>query len=343
MKKYKKFMLTFSLALSVLTFNPLKASAEKIIINHDVSPGVNVRSEKNDKAPILGGIDYQDIYEVKDEDKYWITVSYKGQDAYVGKKWFLKLYDYKLIEDAPLKETRSNKSKTLKTLKKDKDEITILKIYSKGIAKVIYDDTIGYVDIKNLDLSKKDEKDQERHKDRIKYINSILEKYEDFGKNQDYEYVGGNFIKERKDVVDEEVEQEEVQYIEELISYEYFDVTGTGSDIYWYATKFIGNPYVYGGNDLLHGIDCSGFTQQVYGKFGIGLPRIAQDQYYVGKSVRLGEERAGDLVFYGTSPSHITHVAIADGNGGIVHASSPRTGIITSYIGNPIGIKRIVE
>lgn len=56
-----------------------------------------------------------------------------------------------------------------------------------------------------------------------------------------------------------------------------------------------------------------------------------------------GQEKAGDLVFFGTSLYNITHVGIADGYGNMVHASSPRTGIIISPIRNPISIKRIVN
>ncbi|MDD7304965.1 MAG: C40 family peptidase [Peptoniphilaceae bacterium] len=336
MKDFRKIVLSLALAGCIFSFPSNKARAEKIIINHDISPGVNVRSEKSDDAPILGGIDYQDIYDVKSEDDYWIKINFEGKDSYVGKKWFFKLYDYKIINDCKLKKDLSKKSENLKSLKKDKDKVTILEICPNDMAKVIYKDSIGYVDIKNLDISQKKTEDKKRHIARINYINKNLNKYEDFGQIEQYNYDKGNFIKERK-------EEEEIQYTEQEITYDYYEVSGDGADIYWYACNFLGNPYVFGGNDLLRGIDCSGFTQQVYKEFGISLPRIAQDQYYVGEDINLGEENAGDLVFYGTSPSNISHVAIADGNGGIVHASSPKTGIIRSYIGNPIGIKRIIE
>ena len=131
----------------------------------------------------------------------------------------------------------------------------------------------------------------------------------------------------------------------EEVEYVYYTVDGDdiGSKAYNFATNFIGNPYVWGGTSLTNGVDCSGFTQQVYGKFGIGLPHFAQSQADYGKTINLGEEKAGDLVFFGTSLSNITHVAIADGQGGIVHAANPRDGIITSGIGNPIIIKRLIE
>ena len=44
-----------------------------------------------------------------------------------------------------------------------------------------------------------------------------------------------------------------------------------------YALNFVGNPYVYGGNSLTNGTDCSGFTMLVYANFGVSLPRSAPD------------------------------------------------------------------
>ena len=117
----------------------------------------------------------------------------------------------------------------------------------------------------------------------------------------------------------------------------------TGIDLYSYAVQFLGNPYVFGGEDLYNGIDCSGFTMRIYQTLGIGLPHFAQSQQRYGLEIPFGEEKAGDLVFFGTSLYNITHVGIADGYGNMVHASSPRTGIIISPIRNPISIKRIVN
>lgn len=101
-----------------------------------------------------------------------------------------------------------------------------------------------------------------------------------------------------------------------------------GSQIVQYACQFIGNPYVWGGNDLYNGIDCSGFTCAVYGHFGISLPRWSGDQRNVGTAVSLAEAKPGDLVCYSG------HVAIYMGNNQIVHASNsapyPAGGIKTS-------------
>lgn len=94
-----------------------------------------------------------------------------------------------------------------------------------------------------------------------------------------------------------------------------------GTDVVAYAQQFIGRPYVYGGESLTNGIDCSAFVQQMYGRFGISLPRTSYEQRNVGKAVSYENAQPGDIICY---PGH---VAIYMGDGRIIHASSPRTGI----------------
>ena len=95
-----------------------------------------------------------------------------------------------------------------------------------------------------------------------------------------------------------------------------------GAAVVAYARQFIGNPYVYGGNSLTNGIDCSGFTQQIYAAFGVSLPRVDSAQALCGVEIPLSQAKAGDLLcYYG-------HVGIYNGSGGIIHASSPGVGIV---------------
>lgn len=101
--------------------------------------------------------------------------------------------------------------------------------------------------------------------------------------------------------------------------------------------QFVGNRYVWGGTSLTNGIDCSGFTMQVYARYGVGLPHHAASQPAYGKRISASEAKPGDLFFYG-SGSSISHVGIYIGNGQIVHASNARTGIkiSTAYYRTPI-------
>lgn len=116
--------------------------------------------------------------------------------------------------------------------------------------------------------------------------------------------------------------------------------SGSGSSIASYAESFVGAvPYVYGGNSLSSGVDCSGFVQQVFKQFGISLPRTSDSQGSAGYSVSSSEMRAGDIVYYGG------HVAIYIGDGCVVHASNPETGVkISSWnYRTPISIRRVVD
>ena len=88
-----------------------------------------------------------------------------------------------------------------------------------------------------------------------------------------------------------------------------------------FALQFVGNRYVWGGTSLTNGIDCSGFTMQVYARYGVGLPHHAASQPAYGNRISASEAKPGDLFFYG-SGSSISHVGIYIGNGQIVHASN---------------------
>jgi cell wall-associated NlpC family hydrolase len=83
-------------------------------------------------------------------------------------------------------------------------------------------------------------------------------------------------------------------------------------------------PYVWGGNSLKNGVDCSGLVQQIYKQLGISLPRVSFDQARSGKVVNRNNLLPGDLVFYNTGRGNNTHVAIYMGNGKVIEA--PHTG-----------------
>lgn len=97
-----------------------------------------------------------------------------------------------------------------------------------------------------------------------------------------------------------------------------------GNAVYDTATDYLGLKYVWGGASLTKGADCSGFTQQIYKKYGVSLPHHAADQAKMGTKITSKKDlQAGDLVFFG-SKNNITHVGIYGGDGKFIE--SPHTG-----------------
>ena len=108
-------------------------------------------------------------------------------------------------------------------------------------------------------------------------------------------------------------------------SYDGGSGSSLGQQVCNYACQFVGNPYVYGGTSLTNGTDCSGFTQAVYAHFGISIPRDSYSQRSCGVGVAYEDAQPGDLICYAG------HVALYLGDGQIVHASTPQTGIVYGY------------
>lgn len=98
-----------------------------------------------------------------------------------------------------------------------------------------------------------------------------------------------------------------------------------GADIAEWATQWTGTPYVWGGNSLSNGVDCSGLVQQVYKHFGVEVSRTTYSQIGEGKSVGMNELQAGDMVFFDTNPQvkGPDHVGIYLGGGKMIHAPKP--------------------
>lgn len=115
-------------------------------------------------------------------------------------------------------------------------------------------------------------------------------------------------------------------------------------DVCQYAKEFLGNPYVWGGTSLTNGADCSGYVMGIFKKYGVSLPHSSVAQANCGTTISVSEAQPGDLVFYGNGKS-INHVAIYIGNGQVIHASSPKTGIRISNVSyrSPIKAVRILH
>lgn len=111
-----------------------------------------------------------------------------------------------------------------------------------------------------------------------------------------------------------------------------------GQNVVDYALQFVGNPYVWGGTDLINGADCSGFVQSVYDYFDIALPRTSYEQRTIGEEVSYSEIQVGDIICYDG------HVGIYIGSDQIVNAIGTNYGIgISSAVNKTIvTIRRVI-
>ena len=102
----------------------------------------------------------------------------------------------------------------------------------------------------------------------------------------------------------------------------------------WYGVR-----YRTGGNSKA-GVDCSGFTVAVYlAVYGIALPRVSRDQYRISRKISTTELQEGDLVFFNTNGSGVSHVGIYLGNNKFMHASVSK-GVMVSGLFEPYYLKR---
>jgi cell wall-associated NlpC family hydrolase len=113
------------------------------------------------------------------------------------------------------------------------------------------------------------------------------------------------------------------------------------------ATRMVGIPYRYGGNDPREGFDCSGLVFYTYARNGVDVPRNSQQLFRATRKISLDRAVEGDLVFF-QDQRQLSHVGIYLGDGLFVHApSSGRTVAISSldspyYRRHLVGVGRLL-
>ncbi len=110
------------------------------------------------------------------------------------------------------------------------------------------------------------------------------------------------------------------------------------ADMLLAAIALVGVPYRLGGNDMLNGFDCSGFTRHLFQThLGVTLPRLSREQAEAEGFIDVAPSalQPGDLVFFNTLNRRNSHVGIYVGQGRFIHA--PRTGALVRL--EPIGVR----
>lgn len=121
------------------------------------------------------------------------------------------------------------------------------------------------------------------------------------------------------------------------------EASSKGSEVVAMAKKYLGSRYVYGGASP-SGFDCSGFTMYIYKQFGVSLPHSATAQSSKGTKVEKKNLQPGDIVFFTNykTGKGIGHCGIYIGGGQFIHASTEKTGVITTSLNSGSHAKRYV-
>lgn len=111
-----------------------------------------------------------------------------------------------------------------------------------------------------------------------------------------------------------------------------------------YSMQFLGNKYVSGGNSLVTGTDCSGFTSLIYAEFGYSIGRTPSSQLSsAGRGIDYSEIQPGDIICYGKSKC--THVALYIGNGQIIHSANSKKGVVIyqADYDTILGVRNVID
>lgn len=287
--------------------------------------GLRLRSkpdlEHGDVYDTIDAGEYLDFISYENSD--WLKVQYKGKVGYVA-------WDY--VQIGKVKEPASNLIDKLK----EENRVTVLDIQKTWAEVKLDDGTVGFVKRKYIDFKPKAAKNEKNivgwMENGVSY--EVLSIKDNMVKialpNGDQGYTKSDALSMEIAIEPPEVDYSVIPDFSGITIKEAV-IGKTRKDIVEFALQFIGNPYVWGGTSLTDGADCSGFTQQVFQHAGISINRCSFDQVKDGKEIAFEELKAGDLVFYWSNEfNRIGHVAIYIGEGKVVHASSPKTGIKVS-------------
>lgn len=292
---------------------------EKYMVTVD---GLHFREKSSIDAKILCNLckgTYVDV--VSDKNAEWMKIKYNGKTGFVSKKY---------IKQVTVQEKKSN---LLGTLKKD-EQVTVNKVL-KNWVEISYQNKTSYIKRNAVTVTAKLD---ETNKNVVALVEnntqcSVLDVQKNvaFVKIEENKkgYINATAIQAKVDFSNIKVNESVVKSATQQVMKTNFGKTSKDrQEIVNFALQYVGNKYVWGGNSLTNGVDCSGFTQQVYLHFGIKLNRCSFEQVKNGKEITFDQLQPGDLVFYYDNDlKRIGHVAIYIGNGQIVHAGSVKTGI----------------
>lgn len=273
-----------------------------IAIANNINSYLNVRKEPNSDSEVLGKMYKNNAAVVLEQLGDWYKVTSGNVTGYVAAK-YVTVGDEAVCKSAATI-TAKITTNSLRLRKEASTDSGIYTLLGKGQKVTVLSDEIeGWLYVKYKT-----------------YKGYISAEYADV--TVSYEY--GETKKEEADrIAAEKAAQKKAEASKTQTSNKTYKepTSSTGQAVADYAVQFVGNKYVWGGESLTNGVDCSGFVMKVYEKFGISLPHSSYKLRSVGKKVSASDLQPGDIICYSG------HVAIYIGNGKIVHASNKKDGI----------------
>lgn len=276
---------------------------------------LNIRAEANEDAEVLGKLWNRNAATIIETLDGWYKVVSGDVIGYISAEYVIvgdaeacKEVSVRLgtvnEDNLKLKKATFEKSEVL-TLLSAGSKVTILDESLEGWLKIQYNTYIGYVEADCVSTE-------------------TVYEYAESKEEEEARLAAEEEARRREEarIEEEKRRQEEEQRRQEAANKKYNAPAGvSGQSVVDYAVQFVGNPYVWGGESLTNGADCSGFVMKVYEAFGVDLPHSSYYLRSVGYAVSASEVQPGDIICYSG------HVAIYMGNGKIVHASNRKDGI----------------
>lgn len=283
----------------------------------NISEFVNIREEANTDADVVGKLYVNGVVTVLETLDGWYKIESGNVIGYISADYLL-VGDQAAIEEAGERIAKVT-TDTLRLRKEASEDAAVATLLNIGNKATVLDETTeGWVKVK--------------YKSYEGYVAADYVSVETV-----YEYAESKEEEEARLAEERRQQQAAQQAAQQQAAASQSQSTkqstqsynppsgGSGQSVVDYAVQFVGNPYVWGGESLTNGADCSGFVKSVYAAFGVSLPHSSRGLRSVGYGVDASQVQPGDIICYSG------HVAIYIGNGAIVHASNRSDGIKITY------------
>jgi cell wall-associated NlpC family hydrolase/SH3-like domain-containing protein len=346
---------------------PVDPSHYSNITFANVSSYINIRDAASEKGEILGKLYSNSVAYILDETGDWYRIASGSVTGYVKKELLTSGKEAKQMAIQSARRIATVTTTLLKVRKEAKktsdvvklvpngEELDVVNEYKDWVEVELADDVVGYVSPDYIDIqvvfdeAVSLEEEQERLEEEERAV--LDEQTSDITQEAQTNTSKATTTHTNKEnTATSKAHNVQSSLTDKITFTDPNSITGKSSSpdsfrtveqngtnesirekIVSYALQFEGNPYVWGGTSLTEGADCSGFTQSVFRDNGIHIPRTSRTQAVNGSHISLDRMQPGDLIFYDKNGT-VNHVGIYIGNGKVISASSPKTGIrITKY------------